>query len=865
MSSECSESGSPEYETSNFENEVILLRQEIERKNQLIEKYTKGFPEYENLHIKIRKEAEKRVSLETENEKLLNQIKILQNSRREIENQLKNEKNEHEKSMEAAQAKFLDDLKSRESEKEEIVEVLQKKIKECDLAPSVEDFIDKVSNICKQRFESLDEIAEFLSKHEEKYQNELEEMCNKCNEKISKLVEKLDVLRAKNRFLHERDGEIENMRMKMNERIKNYKAQIKRIDSNAQQQMLELEQDNERLCNVIKSLKENVKTLENSNARLRTQYAESEQRFDASNEKCLKMETQMRQLIQENSNDADKRIDEQKKEAKQYNNIIDRLSNELRVAKEEKQKVESEFREFEDKTRSKLDEIEYMEEQMNALREENNALNDKIVALSAEISKKELEKQEIMKKQKQTHEEASSPCIKENSNPNIQELASAYENVINGLNEELINSNQSKNKLASLVVKQNMIINKIERKIEEYSLNNKEKEDCVIEYLQDNLFNQLNANEIREINRTIDNSQLTKQRKLKQIISIISDSRSSESKTLCKEMLEWVSSYQKATSNKEIIEEISKFCSRNGKGSLKESLEELQNENIASFNALQVISFMHTVCELQEEELRSIKAKSAAYEKELNECRASCDKLAAKVEQGQEKRKRFKEIVEALRNELDSRLKLQNKMQETLDDSKKQLISLSKQLDESNAEAEAVKAENSKLKAAVRASEKQAEEKEEERKDLEMQVELLKKALDESKKSNKAALLTMKKEANKFIKTNETKEKKISELTKLIKNQEKQHKEEIESIRNSSSMENESSSFEAFELQKRLQESEIAYNVLQSKLSEANHHAEELQKDLISTRMEKKTLEGKLRTESSRQVLYNDIPPQTLH
>ena len=873
---------SPKTEERLKKNEVQFLKEEITRQNEWISKYTNGFPKYEEVHEKVRAETALRIDRETEIESLKGQIKLLQMQKKELERKLNNIEEEYQTNLKNMQDTYSIELSNHQRENKKIVNDLQNRIKRLDLQPKVEDFISNISKLCNQKFSDLDEIAEFLTDHEEKYKKELENMAKQCDKQCTKLAEQVEVLKTKNDCLLESQKQQENEKLKLCEMIKNYKSQIKRIDVTSQQQVYSYEQENTHLKTTCDSLKNQLQTTETANSRLKLQNAELEKRLDTLSTKNTKLEAQVQNLISQNSADADIRINERKKETQHYNNEIERILNELRVAKDEKLSVEKEHRDFVELNEQTIEENKNLKEEIRSLNKtiENN--NSKYFDLKSEYDSLEKENQrlkdeiETIKLENQLSNKSKSPSkhSKINSIDPENEVSTAYENIISDLRQDLSNTLKTRDKLASLVLFQNNLLKKMEKVTQEHLKKlSKTAEDYVLEYIQQRIIPELRQNEQYDLMKIYDNRDLEstnnpitltqiKRKMIKQIFQKIREKQNNAATTLCNEMISWATSYSKTSTNEEIIQQLKKFCKKNGNVDLENALYNIEDEQIGSVNALKVISYLHSICKLQKKDIRKYKENYEETNTEKENFKLTCDKLLSKCQRFQNKNKKLKENNNTLKKELAHKVKEQEDQQIAINNSRDKLAALNSEFEQQREELKKVNEERNELKILVNSLKQQIDEKVEEIKYYEQHKELVDAAVHEQKAKNDIVVNSLKREIQKQKKIQEAKDHQVDKLSHKLNHQSKRHKNQLESLQKNfkeAYIVNDKFNSETQTLQKRLQDSEKAYSALQIRLNQANQHAEELQKDLVSTRMEKKNLESKLRSHTSKNLIFGEV------
>ena len=873
---------SPKTEERLKKNEVQFLKEEISRQNEWISKYTSGFPKYEEVHEKVRAETALRIDKETEIESLKGQIQLLQMQKKELERKLSNIEQEYQTNIKNMQDTYSIELSNHQRENKKIVNDLQNRLKRLDLQPKVEDFISNISKVCNQKFSDLDEIAEFLTDHEEKYKKELENMAKQCDKQCTKLAEQVEVMKTKNDCLLEGQKQQENDKVKLCEMIKNYKSQIKRIDVTSQQQIYAYEQENAHLKTACDSLKNQLEITETANGRLKLQNAELEKRYDTLSAKNAKLESQVQKLISQNSADADMRINERKKEAQHYNQEIERVLTELRMAKDEKLNVEKEHRDFVEFNEQTIEENKNLKEEIRTLNktiEENRA---KYIDLKAEYDSLEKEKERLKDEIETIHldnqlSKSKSPNKNSKlitSNDPEDEVVSTYETIISDLRQDLSKALKTRDKLASLVLFQNNLLKKMEKVTQEHMKKlSKQAEDYVLEYIQQRIIPEFRQSEQSDLLKIFNNPDLEstnnpvtltqiKRKMIKQIFQKMREKQNNAAAILCKEMISWATSYSQTSTNEDIIRQLKQFCKRNGNVDLENALYDIEDEQIGSINALKVISYLHSICKLQKADIRKYKESYEETDKVKENFKSTCDKLVIKCHKMQNKNKKLKEVLATLKNELAIRMKQQNDQKTLYNNSKASFAHLNSEYEKQKEELRKANEERNELRILVNDLKERINEKEEEIKDYEQQKELVNAAINEQKAKNDIIVNSLKKEIQKQKKMQQVKDHQVDKLSSRLNNQSKKHRMEIESLQKNyreSAIVNDKFNSETEVLQKRLKDSEKAYSALQIRLNEANHHAEELQKDLVSTRMEKRTLESKLRSRGSPNLIFGEV------
>lgn len=635
---------------------IQILNEELQRKNEMINKYTQGYPEYEELHMQLREAVSKSKDFEIQNENLKIRLKQSQNQVISLNNQLKETKSDYENKIKQLEDQKLQESHQIETKYKEIINDLQSRLEKCDLEPKVNDFLHEISNTFRNKFNTLDELTNFISQHEDKYQKELENMANQCEKQIQEFQNKIDNLKTRNRILLDEQNEDKTDIANFKRMIKDLRKQLKKNDFNCNQRVIDSDQEIYKLQQANNSLQGLISSLENTCSRLRAQISESENRFQILSSKCENFESQIKKLVKQNSDDAAARIEEQKKSEKTHMAEIDRLSSELRRARDEKSSLESEFRYFADKARSALDQRSSLKEKVATANQKNSELESKIVQMTSELSKMELEKHALEAKISDMSSKQLSIIVPKSDiraeKTNHDEICRTFEMIILGLKQEITELSKQRDRLAAVLVKQNNVVKRLEST---QSASHFANDDEIVDKIWEIVKGCISENERNKFDVTLSSKKLTFTAKIKYIFTEISRTQLS---VVADEILAWMESLRRFSTNDEVISSISKFVENNSQAKelkkipLRESLEKLASEGIASYNALRLISFMHSVCEQQQLELDSIESY-----------RQNFPKLMEKMNSLKERYEKMRTLAKSLRDELSVRLEYEEKLE----------------------------------------------------------------------------------------------------------------------------------------------------------------------------------------------------------
>ncbi|EAY12037.1 hypothetical protein TVAG_038830 [Trichomonas vaginalis G3] len=651
-------------DNNSFEfNKIQILNEELARKNEMINKYTQGYPDYEELHMKLRDSVSKSKELEIQNENLKMRLKQSQNQVNELNSSLQKTKTDYENKIKQIEDQNLRESKIADNKYQKIISDLQARLEKCDMEPKVNDFLHNLSKMLHNDFQSMDEVQRFLSQHEDKYQKELENMAQQCDKRIQELSNKIDNLKMKNKILIDEKNEDKTDIDNFKKMIKELRQQLKKTDLICTQRLTDSDQELYKSQQTIVNLQGQINNLENTNSRLRAQVSEAENRFNIANQKSDNFEAQIKKLIKQNSEDAEARIEEQKKSEKAHLSEINRLSNELKKAREEKSQIEQEFRYFADKAKSALDQRAALKDKLRQATEHTQEIENKLVQVSSDLSKSELEKHALeakisdisMKQSASSASNVSSQQIQQTNDTNKtvhDELCKTFEEVINSLKSELVAITKSRDKLAKLLIKQDNVMKRLEKT---KSKGEKISDDDIIEKIWDIIKDEISNDEAKKHEITLSSKKVSFVSKIKYIFYEISKTHSS---TIGNEILAWIESLKRFSTNQETISAVNRFLEKNTQFkennlSLRQTLESISNENIASYNALRLISFMHSICEQQQLELDNTDSYKQNY-----------PRLLEKMTNLKGRYEKVRTLAKSLRDELSIRLEYEEKLEE---------------------------------------------------------------------------------------------------------------------------------------------------------------------------------------------------------
>lgn len=634
--------------SSPISSEIEILKNELKKKQELLDRYASNDADFEEVHKRLRNEISKYTQAELTIDNLTKKLKQSQVKNEQMKNNVQEYKKIYEKKLAEAKSQYITDLQNMEKQYDSKLQQLEMQMVDVNNLPTIQKFISSVSDCMHKDFSSLDDVFNYIMKVGSDIDNIVDEIKKECRTEVNDLLEELKKVKSKNEIISQANKELFDENRELQKISRQLKYQCKRI-SHAKKKIIE---DSTREVSTahmnLKQCNNRIINLENNIAKLKKNKRELEDRLYKLNEENNVQCLQIKDLLKQNAEDASTRAEQGRKDASTFSRQVDVLREELNKVMGEKNKVETDFKLFTDKAKGALDQRAILKDEIQTKNHRIKELEDRILSVTNDLHRTELEKSTLLEdiaylREKVEVMNMDSP----KANPKTYD---SFLNMIESLKNEIALATKNRNDIAIDALKLCQSI-----KAAEDVLSNKKIDysDFIIKFI----FPVLNVEERLKAEKLLYDENLTSVGKSNAIVQLLVDQKP-HSQPVDKYIHNYVSKLRNYTRDEDAIMFLSTWLKKLNEDSksstdldIVSTVRLIAKEGLAAKESIDLLTFVTSLCIQQDEEIKRMKTEIPSHQ-EMIQMRRDMQDMEEKLHEAEQKSFEYKRVIDSLRDEL---------------------------------------------------------------------------------------------------------------------------------------------------------------------------------------------------------------------